>query len=99
MERVDLGCGAGVSTRALVEAGFDTLAVEPSAALLEIARRAAPAARYQQASAYDLALDSCDAILAIGEVLSHHAPTEDADARLRGFFYLAGISERLNLTG
>jgi SAM-dependent methyltransferase len=83
---VDVGCGAGVSTRALVDAGFDALAIEPSAALLALARQAAPAARFHQASAYDVALDTCDAILAIGEVLTYHAPSEDAEARLRSFF-------------
>ena len=43
---IDVGCGAGVSTKALVEAGFDTLAIEPSAALLALAREAAPTARF-----------------------------------------------------
>jgi hypothetical protein len=33
-----------------------------------------------------VALDGCDAILAIGEALTYHAPTEDAEARLRSFF-------------
>jgi SAM-dependent methyltransferase len=83
---VDVGCGAGVSTKALVDAGFDTLAIEPSAASLELARQAAPLAEFRQASAYDVVLDGCDAILAIGEGLTYHAPIEDAEARLRGFF-------------
>ena len=58
---IDVGCGAGVSSRLLVEAGFDTLAVDPSAALLELARKAAPAARFLHGSAYDVALTTCDA--------------------------------------
>jgi SAM-dependent methyltransferase len=87
---VDIGCGAGVSTKALVDAGFDTLAVEPSAALLDIARRSAPSARFEQASAYDCTLDACDAILAIGEPLTYHAPSEDGEARLQDFIGKAG---------
>jgi SAM-dependent methyltransferase len=83
---IDVGCGAGVSTKALVDAGFDTLAIDPSAALLELARQAAPSAEFRQASAYDMALASCDAILALGEALTYHAPSEDAEARLRGWF-------------
>ena len=94
---IDVGCGAGVSTKALVDAGFDTLAIEPSAALLELARQAAPLAEFRQASAYDLALESCDAILAIGEGLTYHAPTEDAEARLHGFF--GGASRALRKGG
>lgn len=91
---IDVGCGAGVSTKALVAAGFDTLAIEPSAALLELARQAAPLAEFRQTSAYDVALDSCDAILAIGEALTYHAPTEEAEARLQGFFAGAGRALR-----
>lgn len=83
---IDVGCGAGVSTKALVEAGFDTLAIEPSIALLDVARKGAPAARFLQASAYDVTLPPCDAILAIGEVLTYHDPTEDAGDRLQRFF-------------
>jgi SAM-dependent methyltransferase len=83
---IDVGCGAGVTTKALVDAGFETTAIEPSEALLERARRAALGARFQQGSVYDLQLPACDAILAIGEALTYHAPSVDAEARLRGFF-------------
>jgi SAM-dependent methyltransferase len=82
---VDVGCGAGVSTQALVNAGFDTLAIEPSEALLATAREAAPSARFRHASVYDVALEACDAILAFGEALTYHAPTDDAEARLSAF--------------
>lgn len=83
---VDVGCGAGVTTKALVDAQFETLAIEPSGALLDLARSAAPSAQFRQASAYDATFEACDAILAIGEVLSYHAPTDDAEKRLRTFF-------------
>jgi SAM-dependent methyltransferase len=83
---VDVGCGAGVTTRALTDAGYDTLAVEPSAALLEHARRAAPLARFVESSAYDAPLEACEAILAVGEPLTYHEPDVDAEARLRPFF-------------
>jgi SAM-dependent methyltransferase len=83
---VDVGCGAGVSTRSLTDAGFDVLAIEPSPALLEIARAAAPAARFRNESAYDAALSPCEAILAIGEPLTYHSTDVDADALLQRFF-------------
>lgn len=82
----DVGCGAGVTTKALVDAGCETMAVEPSEALLNVARQAAPTAQFEQASAYDVHLAPCDAILAIGEALTYHAPLENAEARLRSFF-------------
>jgi SAM-dependent methyltransferase len=89
---IDVGCGAGVTTRALTDAGFDTLGIEPSAALLEQARRAAPAARFRQASAYDALLEPCETILAVGEPLTYHEPDVDADARLRQFFCKAAAA-------
>lgn len=83
---IDVGCGAGVSTRALVDAGFDTCAVEPSESLLLIARTTAPGARFELASVYDVQLERCEAIVALGEPLTYHEPDADADARLRAFF-------------
>jgi hypothetical protein len=75
-----------VSTKAFVDAGFETLAIEPSGALLELARQNAPRARFQQASAYDAALEPRDAVLAFGEALTYHEASDDAEARVRGFF-------------
>lgn len=83
---LDVGCGAGVTTRALVEAGFETTAVEPSGALLRYARAAAPAARFVQTSAYEIEMPPCEAVLAVGEPLTYHAPGTDAQALLRAFF-------------
>lgn len=88
----DVGCGAGVTTRALVHAGFETIAVEPSPHLLAIAQATAPGARFVGASVYELELEPCEAVLAIGEVLTYHPPEVDADARLQSFFRaVAGV--------
>jgi SAM-dependent methyltransferase len=89
---VDVGCGAGVSTRALTDAGFDVVAIEPSPALLAIARTAAPTAKLLLASAYDVELPACEAILALGEPLTYHPPDADADGRLGGFFQRAAMA-------
>ena len=51
---VDIGCGGGPLTKVLAEAGFDVTGIDTSAELLEIARTAAPAARFVNASAYDV---------------------------------------------
>ena len=84
---LDIGCGAGVSTKCFSEAGFDVLAMEPSPALLKIARETAPEATFlEPVSAYDAALPEADAIVLMGEVLNYHDPADDADARVRGFF-------------
>jgi SAM-dependent methyltransferase len=68
---VDLGCGAGVWLRELLRAGYDGVGIDASRALLRFARRQAPGARLRQGSVYDVALPRCDAVTAIGEVLSY----------------------------
>jgi SAM-dependent methyltransferase len=83
---IDVGCGAGVTTRALVDEGFAPLAIEPSGALPAIARHAAPRAEFRHASVYEVSLEPCDAILAIGEPLTYHADETDAEERHQGFF-------------
>jgi hypothetical protein len=42
--------------------------------------------KYYQASAYEQPLSSCEAILAIGEPLTYHSPTDNAEQKLKGFF-------------
>jgi SAM-dependent methyltransferase len=86
---VDIGCGAGVTTRIFSQAGFSVLGVEPSAALIEHARKAAPKAEFIHASAYDVVLPDCAAILAVGEALTYHDDPSAADNLLRKFFRAA----------
>jgi 2-polyprenyl-3-methyl-5-hydroxy-6-metoxy-1,4-benzoquinol methylase len=83
---LDVGCGAGVLTRALLDAGLNVHAIDPSAELLEYARRIAPTARYLNASAFEVDLPACQAIVALGESLTYHDAAVDAHALLRDFF-------------
>lgn len=83
---VDVGCGAGVTTRALLDAGFEVIGIDPSAALLAHARVAAPGATFSCRSAYGGPLPHADAVVAIGEPLTYHAEDVDADGTLRAFF-------------
>ena len=43
---VDLGCGSGLWARELTQAGYDVLGIEQSAAMIEIARKKTPKARF-----------------------------------------------------
>ena len=89
---VDIGCGAGVSSRIFSEAGFSVLGVELSGPLIEHARKAAPRAEFIQASAYDIELPDCAAIVALGEALTYHDDLGAADDLVRGFFGAAQIA-------
>jgi len=68
---VDLGCGSGIWAAALVDAGYDVIGVDQSAAVLEIARERAPGARFVQASLFDVKLPPCSAVTALGECFSY----------------------------
>jgi len=68
---VELGCGSGVLTAALARAGRDVLGIDSSAAMLALARKRAPRARFVRASFVDAAIPPCDAVVAVGEVFNY----------------------------
>src|ERR1039458_9908001 len=47
---VDAGCGSGVWARELSERGYDVLGIDISAHMIRLARRQAPAAKFQVGS-------------------------------------------------
>ncbi len=83
---LDVGCGAGPLTKALVAAGFDVTAIDTSADLLELARANVPAANFVHASVYDVSIRGFDAVVALGEPLAYHAEGADADQLVSRFF-------------
>lgn len=87
---VDLGCGSGIWAAELVRAGYEVLGVDASAAMLELARRRAPAARFEAASLWTCELPDCDGLTAIGEVLAYRGSGKAGGGgrrdRLRAFF-------------
>ncbi len=87
---LDAGCGAGVLTSALVEAGFEVTGVDCSADLLAIAAANVPGARFVNSSIYDYAIPACEAIVAIGEALTYHNEIADADRRVHHFLQQSG---------
>ena len=80
---VDLGCGTGILARHLVDGGYDVLGIDPSAAMLRIAARVAPAARFIRGRAEDCELPACVAVLATGEALTYLSPRAAPAAHLR----------------
>jgi SAM-dependent methyltransferase len=83
---VDVGCGAGPLAEALVKVGFEVTGFDTSAELLQIAARVVPGAHLVNASVYDAEIPACEAVLAVGEPLTYHAPGIDAEGLLFGFF-------------
>jgi SAM-dependent methyltransferase len=83
---VELGCGSGITARRLIAAGHRVLGVDASAAMLRRARRAAPGARFRCGPWLSAALPACDAVIALGEVLSYQSGGHPTLAELARFF-------------
>jgi SAM-dependent methyltransferase len=78
---LELGCGSGLLTRHLVDAGHRVVATDASPAMLELARATTPGAEeIRQVVLPDDPLPECDAVVSVGHVLSY-LPDEAAIER------------------
>jgi SAM-dependent methyltransferase len=68
---VDLGCGSGIWARCLVDAGYEVHGVDISPAMVRMARRRVPEARFEVASFLEVDLAPCHAVTAMGEPLAY----------------------------
>ncbi|MEO1403879.1 MAG: class I SAM-dependent methyltransferase [Cyanobacteria bacterium J06635_1] len=68
---LDLGCGSGLSTQALINAGYQAIGIDISAAMIEIARRRVPQATFYVDSLFKVELPRCWGAIAIGECLNY----------------------------
>jgi SAM-dependent methyltransferase len=83
---VDLGCGSGVLAATLVAAGYQVLGVDASAAMIRLARRRVPAAKFVASSAQNVKLPACAAVTATGETFNYLTSTSRRSG-LRSMFY------------
>lgn len=84
---LELGCGTGLLTRRLVDAGHRVIATDASPAMLDRARRAVPNAELRQLVLPDDPLPRADAVVAIGHVLNY---LSDQGAVARAVAAMAG---------
>jgi SAM-dependent methyltransferase len=82
---VDLGCGSGLWARTLTDAGYDVLGVDYSAAMIALARKRAPKAKFRHSSYLAVDLPPCDAVTSIGECFNFLFD-RDNDAPLERLF-------------
>ena len=68
---LELGCGSGLLTKYLLEAGHSVIATDASPAMLDLARQVAPSADIRELVLPDDPLPNADAIVSIGHVLSY----------------------------
>ncbi len=67
----DLGCGSGILSRALVDAGYKVRGIDISPAMVSIARNRVPGARFEVGSILSAALSECVGVAAVGECLNY----------------------------
>lgn len=78
---LDVGCGGGRWTRWLAGRGADAVGIDPTAAMLETARRLSPGLTFHRMSAttIDFPADSFDLVMAV-TVIQHLRPVEQEQA-------------------
>jgi SAM-dependent methyltransferase len=81
---VEIGCGSGLLTKHLVEAGHRVIATDASNAMLDLARQYAPGALdVASLRLPDDAIPEADAIVSVGHVLSYLDDEKSIDQALR----------------
>lgn len=83
---VDLGCGSGLWARELCDAGYEVLGVDQSSALLKIARKRVPEARFQHGSFLEAKLAPCDGVTALGEIFNYLFDEKNSQENLKELF-------------
>ena len=83
---VELGSGSGATAQALTEAGHRVLGIDSSRAMVELARHRAPAAHFRLGSWTDTKFPECDAVIAVGEVLSYVGQATGTKSELQDLF-------------
>jgi len=83
---VDLGCGSGIWAEALVNAGYDVVGFDISAAMIALSQRRVPAAEFCHASFLDAKLPPCVAVTAMGEIFCYLFDSQNTLAQLARFF-------------
>jgi len=68
---VDLGCGSGILSAAVAQAGYEVLGIDLAPAMLALARRRVPSARFRRGSLFDADIPPCVAVAAVGECFNY----------------------------
>lgn len=83
---VDLGCGSGIWSAALAQAGYEVLGYDISPAMLAMCRQRVPTGEFRQASFLDAGLPRCAAVTALGEILGYLFDRQNTPARIERLF-------------
>jgi SAM-dependent methyltransferase len=68
---LEVGCGSGLLTRHLVDAGVRVIATDASPAMLDLARETAPGAEIRRLTLPDDPVPEADAVVSVGHALNY----------------------------
>jgi SAM-dependent methyltransferase len=80
---IDLGCGSGILSGVVSEAGYDVLGIDISDAMIAMARRRVPRGRFRVQSLLTAKLPSCVAVAAVGECINYLFDESNSASSLR----------------
>ena len=83
---MDAGCGSGVWARALTGRGYGVLGIDISPAMIALARKHAPAAKFRVGSFLRVDLPLCDAVTSMGECVNYAFDRRSGKQGLAAFF-------------
>jgi SAM-dependent methyltransferase len=82
---LEIGCGSGLLTKHLVDAGHQVLATDASSAMLDLAREHVPGTEAVELRLPDDPLPEADAIVSVGHPLSYLDHQEQLDRSVTAF--------------
>jgi SAM-dependent methyltransferase len=68
---IDLGCGSGILSRAVSDAGYDVLGIDIASAMVAMARANVPRGQFRVESLLTAELPPCVAVAAVGECINY----------------------------
>jgi len=83
---VDVGCGSGPLAAHLIEAGYDVLGIDASAAMIRLARSRSSRAKFRRGSLTATKIPRCAAVVALNEVIGYVPDPRGRLSALRKFF-------------
>jgi SAM-dependent methyltransferase len=83
---IDLGCGSGLWARQLVDAGYEVLGIDLSAALIDLARQRVPEGEFITRSFLEADLPPCEAVTSLGECFNYLFDERNNLSQLRQLF-------------
>jgi SAM-dependent methyltransferase len=84
---LDLGCGGGQLSSRLLGEGYQPVGIDVSAAMVRLAQKRVPGAKFVRGSIAEVCLPSCAAAVAIGEVFNYLPSTSSMTRAFRNVFY------------